>query len=448
VSATDTIAAIATPPGRGGVGIVRISGPGARAAAQAILGRLPPPRMATYTTFRDVHDQPIDQGLALFFPGPNSYTGDDVLELHGHGGPVVLDALCARALELGARMARPGEFTERAFLNGKLDLTQAEAVADLIDAGSTQAARAALRSLEGGFSQQVHGCVEQLTHLRMYIEAAIDFPEEEIDFLADTRIVIELDGIEHGLAALAAGAHQGSLLHEGMTVVLAGAPNAGKSSLLNALAQRDTAIVSATPGTTRDVLREHLHIDGMPLHVIDTAGLRESGDEIETEGMRRARAQMERADRVLWVIDDTQPDASLSQVQAHFPGDVPITRVHNKIDLSKRAPKIVQHAEHIEILLSAKTGAGLDVLRDHLKQCMGYQSASTGTFSARRRHLDAIQRAREHVARGRAALTQTRAGELLAEELRQSQQVLGEITGEFSSDDLLGTIFTSFCIGK
>jgi len=447
VSASDTIAAIATPPGRGGIGVVRVAGPQARAMATALLVKLPPARVASYRVFHDAHGQAIDHGLALFFPAPHSYTGDDVLELHGHGGPVVLDALLARTLELGARLARPGEFTERAFLNGKLDLAQAEAVADLIDAGSLDAARAALRSLDGEFSKQVHASVEELTRLRMYVEAAIDFPEEEVDFLADERIVNELRRIETGLAQLQRGAQQGRLLHDGMTVVLAGPPNAGKSSLLNALAQQDAAIVSATPGTTRDVLRERIHIDGMPLHVVDTAGLRDSHDEIETEGMRRARAQMERADRILLVIDDAAPDDNaLKEAERHLPPNIPLTLVRNKIDLSHRAPGLLTTTP--EIALSASTGIGLDVLREHLKQCMGYQSAGEGTFSARRRHLDAIARAQQHVEQGRTALAQSHAGELLAEELRQAQQALAEITGEFTPDDLLGRIFTSFCIGK
>ena len=449
MTAGTTIAAIATPAGRGGVGMVRISGPATRTIAQSIFGRLPPARVARYGAFHDARGEVIDRGLALFFPAPHSYTGEDVFELHGHGGPLVLDALLARTLELGAEPARPGEFTERAFLNGKLDLAQAEAVADLIDAGSTQAARAALRSLDGEFSRRIHARVEELTRLRMYVEAAIDFPEEEIDFLADTRIHDELALIERALAELLDQAQQGSLLHDGLTVVLAGPPNAGKSSLLNALAQQDTAIVSPIPGTTRDVLRERIHIDGMPLHIIDTAGLRESRDAIESEGVRRARAQMERADRVLFVIDDAAPDATaLQQAERHLPAQIARTLVRNKIDLSARAPGETETAGRTEIALSATSGAGLDALRTHLKRCAGYQSAGEGAFSARRRHLDAIRRAREHVAQGHAVLSQARAGELLAEELRHAQRALGEITGDFTSDDLLGRIFTSFCIGK
>lgn len=446
---TDTIAAIATPTGRGGIGVVRISGPATRTVAEALLGALPKPRLASYRPFRDAHGQALDHGLALYFPAPHSYTGEDVLELHGHGGPMVLDGLLSRILELGARMARAGEFTERAFLNGKMDLAQAEAVADIIDAGSREAARAALRSLDGEFSRRVHSCVELLTRLRIYVEAAIDFPEDEIDLLADARVTAELDLIKSALAQLLAQARQGSLLQEGMTVVLAGPPNAGKSSLLNALVQRDAAIVSPIPGTTRDVLTEQLHIDGMPLHILDTAGLRASSDEIEAEGMRRARTQMQRADRVLFVVDAAASDpTAIQEAQTYLPDDVPWSLIKNKADLVGVAPGIIKTMHAIEITLSAKTGAGLDLLRTHLKTCMGLQNAGAGTFSARRRHLDAIERARAHVEHGRAMLIDKHAGELLAEDLRLGQQVLGEITGEFTSDDLLGRIFTEFCIGK
>jgi tRNA modification GTPase len=449
VADIDTIAAVATPPGRGGIGVVRISGTQTRSLALKLLGKLPAPRLATLAAFRDARGQTLDRGLALFFSSPHSYTGEDVLELHGHGGPMVLDALLARVMECGARLARPGEFTERAFLNGKLDLAQAEAVADIIDAGSHEAARAALRSLEGEFSRRVHGCTEQLTRLRIYVEAAIDFPEEEIDFLADDRITAELELIERALCELREGAKQGSLLHDGMTVVLAGPPNAGKSSLLNALSERDTAIVSAIPGTTRDILKEHLHIDGMPLHVVDTAGLRTSNDEIEAEGMRRARVHMQQADRVLFVIDaDAAQGSDVLNAREQLPSDVPCTLIRNKIDLTQDVPSIVDRAGQTEIALSVKTGAGLGILRDHLKACMGMQSANEGTFSARRRHLDAIRRAQTHVEQGRIALMDKRAGELLAEELRRAQQALAEITGELTADDLLGRIFMDFCIGK
>ena len=444
----DTIAAIATPPGRGGVGIVRVSGPATQRIAEAMLGKLPKPRYATHSRFRDGAGQPLDDGIALYFSAPHSFTGEDVLELHGHGGPVVLDMVLGRTLELGARLARAGEFSERAFTNGKMDLAQAEAVADLIESGSEVAARSAMRSLQGEFSKQVHALVEALTQLRMYVEAAIDFPEEEIDFLADDKVLLKLSAIEQGIAALLESTRQGQLLHDGMTVVLAGPPNAGKSSLLNALAQSETAIVSPIPGTTRDVLRERIHLDGMPLHIVDTAGLRASRDEIESEGIRRAREQMTHADRILLVLDDSASGGVPAEVVQHLPKNLAHTVVRNKIDLTGHAAGIVNTPSGVEILLSAKTGAGLDALRQHLKDCMGFQPVGEGTFIARRRHLDAIRRAQDHVTRGRAQLKESRAGELLAEELRLAQQTLSEITGEFTSDDLLGRIFSSFCIGK
>lgn len=444
----DTITAVATPPGRGGIGVVRVSGPATRAIAEALLGKLPPPRVATFARFRAADGAPIDEGLALYFPAPRSYTGEDVLELHGHGGPVVLDMLLARALGLGARQARPGEFTERAFFNGKLDLAQAEAVADLIDAGSQTAARAALRSLDGEFSHRVQTLTEQLIQLRLHVEAAIDFPEEEIDFLADEKITTGITILENNLAQVLASAQQGQLLHDGMVVVLAGRPNAGKSSLLNALAQHDAAIVSDIPGTTRDVLREFIQLDGMPLHVVDTAGLRVARDDIEAEGVRRAQREMARADRILLIVDDTRSsadgDAELTQLLLP---NLPCTRVRNKIDLTGRAPGMQEQNGTTEIALSAKTGAGLELLRQHLKTCMGFQPVGEGAFMARRRHLDALRRAQAHVTVAHARARE-RAGELLAEELRQAQQALSEITGGFTSDDLLGRIFSSFCIGK
>ena len=447
VNHEDTIAAIATPPGRGGIGVVRVSGPATRAIAEALLGKLPPPRVATFARFRAAAGAAIDEGLALYFPAPRSYTGEDVLELHGHGGPVVLDMLLARALGLGARQARPGEFTERAFLNGKLDLAQAEAVADLIDAGSQAAARAALRSLDGEFSHRVRALTEQLIQLRLHVEAAIDFPEEEIDFLADEKITTGITVLENNLAQVLVSAQQGQLLHDGMVVVLAGRPNAGKSSLLNALSATDAAIVSDIPGTTRDVLREFIQLDGMPLHVVDTAGLRVARDDIEAEGVRRAQREMARADRILLIVDDAQPSADGDAELTQLLPNLPCTRVHNKIDLTGRAPGRQERNGTTEIALSAKTGAGLELLRQHLKTCMGFQSAGEGAFMARRRHLDALRRAQAHVAVAHARASE-RAGELLAEELRQAQQALSEITGGFTSDDLLGRIFSSFCIGK
>ncbi len=447
MNAPDTIAAVATPSGRGGIGVVRISGPAVRSIAEKFLGKLPAPRRATFARFRDADGNPIDEGIALFFPAPHSYTGEDVLELHGHGGPVVLDMLLGRALALGARPARAGEFTERAFLNDKLDLAQAEAVADLIDAGSQAAARAALRSLEGEFSGQVQALTERLIRLRMHVEAAIDFPEEEIDFLADEKIGSGAAALDVALKQLLATAQQGQLLHDGMVLVLAGRPNAGKSSLLNALAQRDAAIVSDIPGTTRDVLREYIQLDGLPLHIVDTAGLRAARDAIEAEGVRRAKAELERADRALLIVDDTQPRSDDAGLLQELPPALARTVVRNKIDLTGRAPGIAQRDGVTEVSLSAKTGDGLELLRRHLKECVGYHPAAEGGFSARRRHLDAIRRAQAHLATARRH-AQARAGELLAEELRQAQQALGEITGEFTADDLLGRIFASFCIGK
>lgn len=445
----DTIAAIATPPGRGGVGIVRVSGSRVPQIAVALLDRIPPPRHAELHAFVDAHGAQIDHGLALYFPAPHSFTGEHVLELHGHGGPVVMDLLLARVLQLGARMAQPGEFSQRAFLNDKLDLAQAEAIADLIDAGTAQAARAALRSLQGEFSRRVHGLVEGLIHLRMYVEAAIDFPEEEVDFLTDGAIQQQLRALEHQFTELRASTQQGRLLREGMTVVIAGQPNAGKSSLLNALAGHEAAIVTPIAGTTRDVLREHIQIDGMPLHIIDTAGLRESGDVVEQEGMKRAWRAIKSADRLLLVIDDTRGFTTEDQrILDRLPQRLPHTLIHNKIDLSGHAPSDPGDAAADRLYLSAQQGPGIDVLREHLKQCMGYTGATEHGFSARRRHLDALARAWDHVQKGKQQLELHHAGELLAEELREAQQTLNEITGEFSSDDLLGRIFSSFCIGK
>lgn len=447
--ATDTIAAVATPSGRGGVGIVRISGPAAAPIAVAMLGACPPPRRADYLPFRAADGTIIDQGIALFFAAPNSFTGEDVLELQGHGGPVVMDLLLQAALQLGARAARPGEFSQRAFLNDKLDLAQAEAIADLIDATSAQAARSALRSLQGEFSRRVEALTEELIQLRLYVEAAIDFPEEEIDFLADGIVTTRLDTLRRQLHAVQEAAHQGSLLRDGMSIVLAGKPNAGKSSLLNALAGRDSAIVTDIPGTTRDVLREQISIDGMPLHIIDTAGLRESTDAVEQEGIRRAWSEIERADRVLLLLDDQAGWGREEQaILARLPERLPVTLVHNKIDRSGHPATLEQSEGRTHVYLSARHGAGLDLLRDHLKQSMGFHDQVEGVFSARRRHLEALQQAANHLAAGDEQLRHYHAGELLAEELQLAQQALGEITGAFSADDLLGRIFTSFCIGK
>ncbi|AWL13458.1 tRNA modification GTPase MnmE [Saliniradius amylolyticus] len=449
-----TIVAQATAPGRGSVGIVRVSGPKSRDVAQVLLGKCPSPRMAEYLPFFDDQGHHIDQGIALFFKGPNSFTGEDILELHGHGGQVVMDLLIRQIVQLGdIRMARPGEFSERAFLNDKMDLAQAEAIADLIDASSEQAARSAIRSLQGEFSQHIQSLVDKVIHLRMYVEAAIDFPDEEIDFLSDGKVLGDLNAIIEQLEQVRRQAKQGSILREGMQVVIAGRPNAGKSSLLNQLAGRDAAIVTEIAGTTRDVLREHIHIDGMPLHIIDTAGLRDNADTVEKIGIERAWQEIRQADRVLLVQDSTASDISdPRQVWPEFlqqlPKDMGVTLIRNKADLSGEAIGITTTHDYPVIHLSATTGQGIPLLAEHLKDCMGFNATGEGQFSARRRHLDAIDRAAEHLYQGYDQLVSSQAGELLAEELRLTQQHLNEITGEFSSDDLLGKIFSSFCIGK
>jgi len=453
-AARETIAAVATAQGRGGVGIVRVSGPRARAMAITLSGREPQPRHAHYGPFHADDGDVIDEGLLLYFPGPNSFTGEDVLELQGHGGPVVMDMLLQRCLELGARQARPGEFSERAFLNDKLDLAQAEAIADLIEASSAQAARNAVRSLQGEFSRRVHSLTDQLIGLRMYVEAAIDFPEEEIDFLADGHVLSQLDAVRAELASVLREAGQGALLRDGMTVVIAGRPNAGKSSLLNALAGREAAIVTDIAGTTRDVLREHIHIDGMPLHIIDTAGLRSTDDHVEKIGVERALKAINEADRVLLVVDSTAPEASdpfalWPEFLDSRPDPAHVTLIRNKADLSTESIGLEESADgHVTITLSARSGNGLDLLREHLKACMGFEQTAESSFSARRRHLEALRLAGDSLEHGRAQLTLSGAGELLAEDLRQAQQALGEITGAFTPDDLLGRIFSSFCIGK
>ncbi len=445
---TDTIVAIATPPGRGGVGIVRVSGPVVTAIAQGLLGQVPPPRYATLANFGDAAGEVIDKGIALFFPAPHSFTGEDVLELQGHGGPVVMDLLFQRVLELGARAARPGEFSERAFLNDKLDLVQAEAIADLIDADTSAAARSATRSLQGEFSHRINALVDELVRLRMYVEAAIDFPEEEIDFLSDGKVSTDLQTLLDQLKAVEDSARIGRLLRDGMQVVIAGRPNAGKSSLLNALAGREAAIVTDIPGTTRDLIREQIQIDGMPLHLIDTAGLREGSDRVEQEGIRRARSQISQADRILWVFDDQADPQHEALDRKSLPTGIPLTLIRNKIDITATPAGLRETPEGVEIALSLRTGEGLELLRSHLKESVGYTDAQEGEFSARRRHLDALQRAREYLERGCYVFQKTGGGELLAEDLRQAQNALGEITGEITSDDLLGRIFASFCIGK
>ena len=451
---TDTIAAIATATGRGGVGIVRVSGPKARVVAEHLLKIQLQPRHAHYCDFKNGSGNVLDQGIALFFPAPNSFTGEDVLELQGHGGPVILDLLLREITLLGIRLARPGEFSERAFLNDKLDLAQAEAIADLIDATSEQAARNALHSLQGAFSKRIHELVEALIHLRIYVEASIDFPEEEIDFLSDGKVARDLDGIIERLQQVFKEACQGVLVRDGMRVVIAGRPNAGKSSLLNALSGRESAIVTSIEGTTRDVLREHIHIDGMPLHIIDTAGLRESPDEVEQIGIQRAWQEIQQADRVLLLVDSRQ--SQLSNPREIWPEFVEklqdpskITLVRNKIDLSDEAAGLFQtNSGDLYIGISAATGAGIDELKHHLKTIMGFSGSGEGGFTARRRHLDALERAQSFLSSGKAQLQGYAAGELLAEDLRHAQNSLSEITGEFTPDDLLGRIFSSFCIGK
>lgn len=441
----DTIAACATPPGRGGVGIIRISGPSVKTIANQLLGDLPTPRMAAHRLFLDDQGRAIDDGLALYFPGPNSFTGEDVLELQGHGGPVVIDMLLERVFTAGARPARPGEFSERAYLNDKLDLAQAEAIADLIDSNTQQAARSALRSLQGEFSQRIQSLAEKMVELRVYVEAALDFPDEEIDFLADESVQGRLSAIEINLDQIFDEARQGSLLREGMNLVLAGKPNAGKSSLLNALSGREAAIVTHIPGTTRDVLKESIHIDGMPLHITDTAGLRDSDDPVEQEGIRRAWQAIEQADILLLLIDDSQ-DKSVEEglIRDRLPAELRVIEVYNKIDISHRPEGL--HGD--EIGISAHTGAGIDDLKQLLKEHMGFHDIEEGQFLARRRHLHALEKAQDHVISAREQLEVYNAGELMAEELRQAHDHLGEITGKMTSDDLLGAIFSSFCIGK
>jgi len=451
---TDSIAAVATAPGQSGVGIVRISGPTVCAIATTMLGFVPKPRHAHYGPFYDHQGQLIDEGIGLFFPNPHSFTGEDVLELQGHGGTIILDILLRAACDLGARLARPGEFSERAFLNDKLDLTQAEAIADLIESSSEQAARCAVRSLQGAFSRRIDALVQAITHLRIYVEAAIDFPEEEIDFLADGKVATDLRQLLTDLDKILAEAQQGSILREGMKVVIAGRPNAGKSSLLNALAGREAAIVTAVEGTTRDVLREHIHIDGMPLHIIDTAGLRDSVDEVEQIGIARAWDEIRQADRILLMVDATTTNATdPRQLWPDFidqlPANAPVTVVRNKVDLTGETVGIAASDDVAPVLrMVARSADGVEDLRNHLKDCMGFASTTEGGFLARRRHLDALERAKVSMQQGEEQLYGYGAGELLAEDLRAAHDALGEITGAMTPDDLLGEIFSSFCIGK
>ena len=443
----DTIVAVATPSGRGGVGIIRVSGALAPEIAKNILGALPPPFKALHRLFKDQAGQTLDDGVAIYFPNPKSFTGEDVLELQGHGGHIVMELILKRCVELGARLAKPGEFSERAFLNDKLDLTQAEAIADLIDSGSEQAARSAIRSLQGDFSKAIESLLTKMIEMRVYVEAALDFPEEEIDFLADKKVLNRLNEIKQQLQDITQKAQQGSLLRNGLHLVIIGKPNAGKSSLLNALAGTETAIVTDIAGTTRDVLHESINLDGMPLHLVDTAGLRESNDPVEKIGIERAWQAIEKADIALLLKDESQTsnkDDETDAILKKLPKNLSLIIAHNKIDLSDKEPGIVAG----EVYLSAKNGEGIDALKTVLKERMGFKENSEDSFIARRRHLDALQKTDDYVKNAESQLVKYNAGELMAEELRLAQDELGTITGRFTSDDLLGEIFSSFCIGK
>ncbi|MFQ6004763.1 MAG: tRNA uridine-5-carboxymethylaminomethyl(34) synthesis GTPase MnmE [Woeseia sp.] len=446
--AHDTIVAATTPPGAGGIGIVRISGPEAPEIARKMLGSVPQPRQASVRVFRDAQGEPIDTGLALYFPEPGSFTGEAVLELHGHGGPMIMALLTEAAVALGARQAEPGEFSKRAFLNDKLDLAQAEAIADLIGSGTAQAARAALRSLSGAFSAAVDALQDELVDLRLHVEAAIDFPEEEIDFLSDERLLARITGCGKAFEALKEEARAGRVLRDGYQVIIVGQPNAGKSSLLNLLSGQQAAIVTEVAGTTRDIVREQIDLDGLLVELIDTAGLRDNPDQIEAEGIRRARQAVKNADAVLWMQDASAKEKhSLAALGEELPADVPIVAIRNKIDLTGETPGVQKEAPAV-LNISARTGTGMDALRDQIRRLAGHGNLGEGAFTARRRHVEALRKAEGHFRTGREALAESQAGELLAEELRLAHEALGEITGSFTSDDLLGKIFSEFCIGK
>lgn len=453
----ETIAAIATASGNAGVGIVRISGRDTQNIARKILGHVPTARYAEFTSFFGQDKEVIDRGIAIFFNAPHSFTGEDILELHAHGGSIVLDILLKETVICGARVARPGEFSERAFLNDKIDLLQAEAIADIISSRSVAAARSAVRSLNGEFSEHIHSLVKQLIALRVYVESAIDFPEEEIDFLADGQVTDNLRKIETAIERVCTNANHGRLLHDGITIVILGKPNAGKSSLLNSLAGTDAAIVNPQPGTTRDIIREDIHIDGIPMRIVDTAGLRDSEDPVEQEGIRRAQREIDQADAVLLVQDSTTDSASdSSQLLAKcmqtqsvtLPENATTIMVHNKIDLHDAIARAEKCGADWHVYLSANTRDGLPALQRVLLEVGGITNSTENTFVARRRHIDALQRALKHVHDGQQQLALHAAGELLAEDLLAAQRCLDEITGAFSSEDLLGEIFSSFCIGK
>ncbi len=449
---TDIIAAIATPPGRGGVGVVRISGKDLQQIIREILGYFPKKRHASLSNFKDENGLIIDQGIAVFYSSPHSYTGEDVLELQGHGGPAVMDMLLSRCLSLGARLAQPGEFTLRAFLNNKLDLAQAESVADIIDASTGEAVRCAMRSLQGEFSAAIHAQTQAIIDLRMLVEATLDFPEEETSFLRHTDVYNQLKNIKSELEYIITAARQGSLLREGIHVVLVGQPNVGKSSLMNKLAKEEVAIVTATPGTTRDAIRETIQIEGVPIHLIDTAGLRETDDEVEKIGIAHAWAAIEKGGLVLLLTDCRSGLTTEDQgILGKLPAGVPLIHIGNKIDLLKEVPRVSDKKEKAEIYLSAKTGAGIEQLRQKLLEIVGWKSDSStceGLFMARHRHLKALAETKKHLEDACKITRQEIRAELLAEELRLAQQTLSSITGEFSADDLLGEIFSRFCIGK
>ncbi|MEK6708612.1 MAG: tRNA uridine-5-carboxymethylaminomethyl(34) synthesis GTPase MnmE [Pseudomonadota bacterium] len=451
MSNTDIIAAIATPPGRGGIGVVRISGQNLQPLAQAILGYIPKQRYASLSKFRDENGLIIDQGIVLYFPAPHSYTGEDVLELQGHGGQAIMNLLLSRCLAAGARLAQPGEFTLRAFLNNKLDLAQAESVADIIDANTSEAARCAMRSLQGEFSATIYTLVQAVTDLRMLVEATLDFPEEETNFLQHSDMHSKLNSIRTQLECVLTSARQGSLLREGMCVVLVGQPNVGKSSLMNRLTGEEAAIVTEIPGTTRDAVRQTINLEGVPLHLIDTAGLRETDDTVEKIGIARTRAAIEKADLALLLIDScvgaTPGDWAILN---SFPAGLPVIRVFNKIDMLNEVPRIKIDEGGPEIYLSAKTGAGIELLRQKLQEIIGWQphSADEGLFMARHRHLQALAEAKGRLEKAAEVTGDESQRELLAEELRLAQLSLSSITGEFSVDALLGEIFSRFCIGK
>ena len=444
--ATDSIAAIATAPGSGGIGVVRVSGPASVQIALGILGTCPPPRHAGYLAFKEADGSLIDRGIAIYFAAPHSYTGEDVLELQAHGGPALMQLLLARCIALGARQAEPGEFTRRAYLNDRLDLAQAEAVADVISAATAEAARSAMRSLSGEFSQRIHALLNQLINLRIYVEACLDFSEEDIDFITQGSVSAKLADISKQLQSVFAGARQGNLLREGIQVVLVGQPNVGKSSLMNQLAGEEVAIVTPIAGTTRDSIKSAIQISGVPLHIIDTAGLREPEDEVEQHGIIRTWRALENANVALLLVDVTQGITKTEKsILGRLPSVLPRVWVHNKIDLTTDSPKYVELEGETHIHLSAKTGAGMDLLRSQLLKLVGWQPSGEGVFMARARHLLALEMVEKNLAQSALLLTQP---ELLAEELRQAQESLNSITGEFTPDDLLGEIFSRFCIGK